>query len=136
MTDISDFDSFLLEARQQTERHRLLLVFVKTVLPEEADEQQAARYQAGAGGGLVPVMYVNKAPEEIASFCHLVEESRQLADDWQMVLVGALFGRDGQMPTAAAVEETMQRIIRTIHAGGDLSGLLAFDRDGGPVRFE
>ncbi len=135
MTEITDFDSFLQAARQQDEPQRLLLVFVKTVLPEDADERQMARYQAGGGGALVPIMYVDKAPDEIAGFDSLLQESRQLADDWQMVLAAALVGQGGQPPVATAVEDTTQRIIRTIHAGGDLSGLLAFDRNGDPVRF-
>ena len=135
MTEITDFDSFLQVARQQQEPQRLLLVFVKVVLPEDADEQQVSRYHAGGGGALVPLMYVDKAPDEIASFEDLLQESRQMADDWQMVLAAALSGRDGQSPAAAAVEQTTQRMIRTIHAGGDLSGLLVFDRDGDPVQF-
>lgn len=135
MTEITDFDSYLAAARGQPEPQRLLFVFVKTVLPEDHDEAEAARYREGRGGGLLPVMYVDKGPDEVAGFDALAQESRQMGEDWHIVLTAALAGRHGEAPSEERVQETFDSIIRTIHAGGDLSGLLAFDRDGEPLVF-
>lgn len=135
MFEIDSFDALLEAARREPEPQRLLMVFVKTVLPEDADEEQSRRFQAGGGGGLIPVMYVDKAEDELSSFADLVEESRQMSEDWQMVLVGCISGQGGRAPTAEDAEEPFKLIIRSIHAGGDLSHLAAFDRDGDPVRF-
>ena len=89
MTRITDFDSFLAAARAQPEPQRLRFVFVKAVLPADADAAETARYEAGRGGGLLPVTYVDKHPDEVAGFEALREESRRHADDWQILLAGA-----------------------------------------------
>ena len=136
MSEITDFDSFLAVARQQAEPQRLLFVLVKTVLPEDATETEKARFEAGQGGGLLPVMYVDKRPGEVSDFGQLLEESRQMGEDWNILLAGALTGRGGQPPSDEDVDEAFSSIIKNIHAGGDLSGLLAFDRDGDPLHFE
>lgn len=136
MSEITDFDSFLAAAREQAEPQRLLFVLVKTVLPEDADEAEKARFEAGQGGGLLPVMYVDKRPDEVKSFDALAEESRAMGEDWNIVLAGALAGQEGEPPSDDDVEHAFSSIIKNIHAGGDLSGLLAFDRDGDPLRFE
>ena len=136
MIEISDFDSFLQAAREQPESQRLLFVLVKTVLPEDADATETARFEAGQGGGLLPVMYVDKDPEGVNGFQALVEESRQMGEDWNILLAGALTGRNGQPPSQEDVDEAFSSIIKQIHAGGDLSGLLAFHRDGTPLHFE
>jgi len=135
MNPIDSFDALLEAARREPEPQRLLMVFVKAVLPEDADEEQIHRFEAGDGGGLVPVMYVDKAEDELTSFADLAEESRQMSEDWQMVLVACLSGRDGRAPSPDDAEEPLKLIVRSIHAGGDLSHLAAFDRDGDPVRF-
>ncbi len=133
MSGITDFDSFLAAARAQPEPQRLLFVFAKTILPADADAAEAARYEAGQGGGLLPVTCVEKHPDEVAGFEALREESRRHGDDWQILLAGALAGRDGRADED--VDRAFDSIIRNVHAGGDLSGLLAFDRDGDPLRF-
>ncbi|MBA1145702.1 ribonucleotide reductase subunit alpha [Ectothiorhodospiraceae bacterium WFHF3C12] len=133
--EIDSFDALLQAARSQPEPQRLLLVFVKTALPEDADEEQVQRFEAGEGGGLVPVMYVDKAADELGGFAELVRESEQMSEDWHMVLVGALDGRGGRPPTPEEAEEPLKNIVRAIHAGGDLGHLAAFDREGWPVRF-
>jgi len=135
MVEIDSFDSLLEAARAEPEPQRLLMVFVRTVLPEDADERQRQDFEAGNGGGLVPVMYVDKAEDELTGFDDLLEESRQLSEDWHLVLVGCLAGREGRAPTPEDAEEPLKTIIRNIHAGGDLGYLLAFDRVGDPVRF-
>lgn len=135
MNEITDFDSFLAAARAQDEPQRLLFVFVKTVLPEDAGEAEAARYEQGRGGGLLPVMYVDKRPDEVAGFDALREESRQQGEDWDMVLAAALAGGGDTPPSDDDVEQAFSSIIKNIHAGGDLSGLIAFDRDGDPLQF-
>jgi hypothetical protein len=135
MPEIVNFDSFLGHAHGSDEPQRLLFIFVRVELPEDATEEERRRYEAGQGGGLVPVMYVDKAPEEVMDFSSLVEESQARGEEWHMVLAAALVG-EGAPPAAAEVEETFNGIIQTVHTGGDLSSLLAFDREGDPVVFD
>jgi len=135
MSTITGFDSLLRTAREQSEPQRLLFVFVKTALPEDASAAEVRRYHEGRGGGLMPVMYVDKSPDEIDGFDTLRAESGQMDADWHMVVVAALAGRAGQAPSEPDVAEACNSIIRTIHAGGDLSHLLVFDRAGDPIHF-
>ena len=134
MTEIVDFDSFLEIAQASNEPQRLLFVFLKVALPEDASEAERQRYDQGNGGGLVPVMYVDKDPGEVQGFSGLTEESQAMGEDWQMVLAAALVG-EGEPPSESSVEDAFSRIIQTVHAGGDLSSMLACDREGDPVIF-
>ena len=75
--DISSFDDLLQAARMQPEPQRLLFVFAAVELPDDATPAQRARFEAGQGGALVPLMCVDKTPQELASFDVLVAEARQ-----------------------------------------------------------
>ena len=66
--DISSFDDLLQAARMQPEPQRLLFVFAAVELPDDATPAQRARFEAGQGGALVPLMCVDKTPQELASF--------------------------------------------------------------------
>jgi hypothetical protein len=63
--NISSFDDLLQAAMQQAQPQRLLFVFASADLPADSTEEQRARFQAGEGGALVPVMCVDKAPDEL-----------------------------------------------------------------------
>lgn len=135
--EISSFDDLLLAARQQPEPQRLLFVFAAVELPDDATPAQRARYDAGEGGALVPLMCVDKAPEELASFDALVQEASQFTapgHDWAMVFVAALSGRLNQAPASAEAEGSLQRMVDAIKAGTH-GAYIPFDRRGQPVRF-
>ena len=63
--DISSFDDLLHAARLQPEPQRLLFVFVGVELPDDATPAQRARFEQGQGGALVPLMCVDKTPQEL-----------------------------------------------------------------------
>ena len=72
---IASFDDLLQAARAQTAPQRLLLVFAGAELPDDASATQRAEFEAGQGGALVPLMCVDKRPEEITSFVQLRTEA-------------------------------------------------------------
>ncbi|MDZ7748707.1 MAG: hypothetical protein U5K43_07575 [Halofilum sp. (in: g-proteobacteria)] len=78
---------------------------------------------------------MDKRPDDVAGFEALRAESREQGEDWDIVLAAALSGRGDAAPGDDDIEQAFSSIIKNIHAGGDLSGLLAFDRDGDPLRF-
>jgi len=66
----------------------------------------------------------------------LVEESKQVGQEWQMVLIAILAGKNGVAPSSEVAEEPLKKMVRTVQAGGDLSPFLMFDSSGDPVIFD
>jgi hypothetical protein len=130
--NISSFDDLLRAAREQSEPQRLLFVFASAVLPDDSTSEQRERFEAGQGGALTPLMSVDKSPEELAAFSVLLEESRQFGNDWAIVFVASLSGRDGRAPTSKEADQSLQRMIESIKAGS-IGSFMPFDRRGEPV---
>jgi hypothetical protein len=130
--NISSFDDLLHAARQQPEPQRLLFVFASADLPEDSTAEQRARFQAGEGGALVPIMCADKTPEELRNFADLVQESSQFGQEWIIVFAAALSGIAGVAPTSATAEKALERMVESIKAG-TLSTFIPFDRKGQTV---
>jgi hypothetical protein len=131
---ISSFDDLLRSARAQATPQRLLFVFATAGVPDDATAQERARFEAGQGGTLTPLMCVDKAPEELASFETLLEESRQIDRAWDIVFVAALSGTADASPTSSEAEAPLQRMIDSIKSGR-VGGFIPFDVQGLPVQF-
>ena len=131
---ISSFHDLLAAAREQDQPQRLLFVFAGAELADDCTAEQRARFEAGQGGALVPLMSVDKAPDEIASFDALELESRQFGRDWVIVFVAAMSGRNGVAPSSADATEPLQRMTASIKSG-QLATFIPFDRQGQPVDF-
>lgn len=108
---------------------------MQAVLPKDHDVDEARRFELGQGGGLKPIMCVDKTLDELGSFAELVEESKQMEQDWKIVLVASLAGRNGTLPSSEETEYPLKTMVQTVESGGDLSRYMAFDRDGAPVQF-
>lgn len=131
--EISSFDDLLQAARSQHEPQRLLFVFTGVELPDDATPAQQADFAAGHGGALVPLMCVDKPPDEITSFAALAQESSQFGHDWRMVFVAALSGTLNHAPTTEDAEAPLQRMVDAIKQG-QLRAFIPFDRNGVPVQ--
>jgi hypothetical protein len=113
------------------------MVFVATELPEDASAEQRARFAEGEGGALVPLMCVDKTPEELDSFATLLAESQQFElpyQPWRLVFTAALSGSNGQAPTSEDAESPLERMVESVKLGM-FGNLLPFDRQGQPVHF-
>lgn len=132
--EISSFSDLLTAARAQQEPQRLLFVFAAAELEDDSTEEQRRRFEAGEGGALVPVMSVDKAPDELADFATLVEESRQFGKPWSLVFVAAMSGRSGAVPLVGDVEQALDRMTESIKTG-NLSAFIPFDHEGHTVQF-
>jgi hypothetical protein len=131
---ISSFDDLLRAARGQTQPQRLLFVFAGVELPDDSTPEQCERFREGQGGALVPLMCVDKRPEELNSFSELVRESSQFGQQWGIVFAAALSGQSNQAPTSEAAEAPLQRMVEAIKRG-DHSTFIPFDQNGHPVQF-
>jgi hypothetical protein len=134
MTEPSHFDQLLQMAASQAEPHRLLFVFAASELPDDATPAQRARFAAGEGGALAPLMCVDKGPDELRDFDALLQESRRAGPPWQVVFAAALPGERGQPPTTAQIENALQAMVQAIHDGG-VGRFAAFGPTGDPLDF-
>ena len=130
--DISSFDDLLKAARSQAEPQRLLFVFAGVELPEDATPAQRERFEAGQGGALVPLMCVDKRPDELASFDTLIGESSQFGHDWGIVFAAAMSGTLDRMPSSEDAEEPLQRMVEAIKRG-EIGAYIPFDPRGQAV---
>jgi hypothetical protein len=130
--NIASFDDLLQAARLQAEPQRLLFVFTSAELPQDSTPAQRAHFQSGQGGALVPMMCVDKAPDELKTFADLVDESSQFGGAWSIVFAAALSGMAGVAPSSATAEKALQRMVDAIKAG-TLGTFIPFDRQGQPV---
>ena len=129
---IANFDDLLRAAREQPEPQRLLFVFANAELPDDSTPEQRAHFQAGQGGALTPLMSVDKMPEELDTFAALVAESCQFGQEWVVVFVAGLSGRDGHAPTSEQADQSLQRMIEAIKTGA-FGSFMPFDRQGQPM---
>lgn len=131
---LSNFDDLLRAARSQAQPQRLLFVFAGAALPDDSTQEQAIRFANGEGGTLLPLMAVDKAPDELVDFPTLVEESLQFGPTWQILFAAAIAGRNGSAPSAAQVEPALQEMVESIRH--DRHGAwMPFDRQGDLVVF-
>ena len=133
--NISTFDDLLCAARQQPEPQRLLFVFANAVLPDDSTAAQRAGFAVGQGGALMPVMSVDKTPEELETFAVLEAESRQFGADWAIVFAASLGGRGGRAPSSTEADHALQQMIESIKAGA-IGSFIPFDRQGQPMLLE
>lgn len=131
---ISSFEDLLQAAAEQPEPQRMLFVFVAKGPPEDRSANNAASFRAGSGGTLTPIVCVDKAATEVASFAALAEESKATGAHWDIVLAACLAGRNGRAPTASEVDKGLEAMVDAVKTGSELWRFLAFDHRGEPLQ--
>lgn len=131
---LASFQDLLDAAHRQSEPQRLLFVFARVELPENASAEQQARFEKREGGTLSPVLCVDKVPAEVANFAALAEESANTGQDWDIVFVGSLSGRAGIAPNADEAAQPLRFMVNAIN-DGQVAQFAAFDRDGEILQF-
>lgn len=131
---LASFQDLLDAAHRQPEPQRLLFVFAKVELPENASAQQLERFENREGGTLTPSLCVDKAPAEIENFAALVTESETTGQAWDMVFVGSLSGRAGIAPSADEAAQPLRFMVNAIN-NGQVAQFATFDRNGAVLQF-
>lgn len=133
MIRLSSFDDLLTAARAQPAPQRLLLVFARIGLPDDATAEQRESFEAGRGGALTPVMCVDKDPAALPSFAALAADAEATGQAWSVVFATVLDARDGIDLSAAQVEHAMTQMIDAI-GNGRIQPFALFDKAGRPLR--
>ncbi len=96
---ISSYSDLIKATHTEQEPQRLLFVFCRAELPDDASAEEKAAFEQGEGGALTPVICVDKTPDDVTEFSALVEESRSTGQSWDVVFVAAMSGRAGTAPS-------------------------------------
>lgn len=132
--NIENFNDLLMAARAQPTPQRLLFVFVGVELPDDATAEQREQFEAGHGGALVPLMCVDKTPQELESFDGLLQEAAQFGQPWALVFAAALSGAGATAPTSADADTALQAMVEAVKRG-DIQAYIPFDAQGHTVHF-
>ncbi len=135
MVEITDYKSLLAVGKQQIEPQRFLFVFLQTFLSDDHSDEDKQQFQSGQGGELKAIMCVDRDLAELTDFADLVLESKQMEQEWNIVLVACLSGKNGNHPTSEEAEEPLKIMVQAVQNGGDLSKYLAFDKQGELLQF-
>jgi hypothetical protein len=135
MTKIIDYKTLLMAGRKQPESQRFLFVFLEATLPENHNDEDKQHFESGHGGELTPLMCVDKDLEELTNFTDLVTESEQINQDWSIVLVACLSGKNGLPTSTESVEKSLKMMVQATQDGSAFSKFLAFNRQGVLLRF-
>lgn len=126
---IECYTDLLKAAAAQPESQRLLFVFCKAELPEDASAAEKEQFEQGNGGSLLPVTCVDKAVDEVSHFEQLVKESTATGQHWDIVFIAALSGRAGIAPSSDEAQQPLTMMVESIRLG-NLGNYLPFNRGG------
>lgn len=131
--NITHYQDLIQHANQEVEPQRLLFVFTKAELPEEATPKQIEEFARGEGGVLIPSTCVDRLPEEVSEFDILLKESKETGFEWDIVFVAAMSGRGGIAPSTDECLQPLKMMMQQIQMG-IISNFLALDRKGEVVQ--
>ncbi|MBD3641404.1 MAG: ribonucleotide reductase subunit alpha [Marinobacter sp.] len=114
---ISNYQDLIQATREQAEPQRLLFVFCRAELPDDASAEEKAAFERGEGGALTPVICVDKTPDEAPDFNTLAQESQATGQPWDMVFVAAMSGRGGIAPSSDEAQQPLTMMVEGIRMG-------------------
>jgi len=123
---VSNFQSLITAAKQQSQPQRLLFLFAKA----ETEDKKQSKQQRGT---ISPLMCVDKLPEELTTFAAFSDEADDISPDWDFMLAVGLSGQNGEAPSSDDAEPFLNQMISNLTAGQDLSQYVIFDREDNPV---
>lgn len=132
---ITSYSDLIQTSRQQADPQRLLFVFCRAELPDDASKDEKAAFERGEGGALTPVICVDKTPQEAPEFSALVEESRATGQPWDVVFVAAMSGRGGVEPSTDEAQQPLTMMVESIRLG-HISNYLPLNAQGDAVSLQ
>ena len=131
---ISNFADLMAAAVEQPHPQRLLFMFAKAELPSGNTLAQKPASENQQGGELRAVMCVDKLPEELSDFEHLVAESKHTGKSWDVVFVTSMSGQGGVAPSSDAASRPLDMMVESLR-NGNIGNYLAFNQAGELLQF-
>ncbi len=116
------FNDLVAEAQKQDHPQRLLFLFA------QIEKQESKKHKRRQRGALVPLMCVDKLPEELSSFESFSAEADRVSPDWDFILAAGLSGENQLTPTTEDAEPYLNQMANDLMMGADLSKYVVVDR--------
>jgi len=126
---IQNYADLIKTAQQEPNPQRLLFVFARAVLPDDATTEEKLAFEKGEGGALDPILCVDKTPDEAASFATLIAEAETTGHSWNIAFVSAMSGHAGQELNSDECIQPLNMMVEQIRLG-KISQFLAISREG------
>lgn len=129
---MTTFDQMVRSAAMEPTPQRLLFVFAAVELPPNATPAQRDAFAQGKGGMPVPLMCVDKAPQDIVSFAALSQEAQVFGKPWALLFAASLAGSPEEVPTSTDADKPLEKMVEAIRMG-NFSDCIVFDTQGEPL---
>jgi len=123
----SNFEQLLVKTKQQDQPQRLLFLFAKT------SETKKSRKRDDKKGTIVPVMVVDKQPDDLDTFSGLINEADHVNSNWDFVFVASLSGDNNQAPSEEDAEPYLNQMAQDIMSGNNIMRYVVYDRNENPI---
>jgi hypothetical protein len=129
---IESFDDLLAMARAEPHPCRLLTVLIKadTVFRRRGNAAEEAMDE----GLLEPLMSRDWAVTPDLDLAYITANADAVSNEWRFLMTAIMPGHRGVAPTSDVCEPHLDRMVRALRIGADLSAFVFFDRAGTPVR--
>ncbi|XOV79880.1 MAG: ribonucleotide reductase subunit alpha [Aestuariibacter sp.] len=124
---MSMFNELLVRAKEQPSPQQILFLFTATDVTRKSRKQDTQR------GTISPVMMVDKTPDELSNFAHLMQEADGINANWDMVFIACLSGNGAASPTPEDIEYFLKQMAKDVEGGTNIHRYVVFDRKENPI---
>ena len=124
------FKELLKLTHEQEQPQRLMFLFANA---ESTNSKKSKKHQKGT---ILPVMCVDKLPEELTTFAALKAEADTIEESWNFVFIASLSGENGMTPSEDDAEPFLNKMVNDVQTGNNVGRYVIYDKDENPIELE
>ena len=124
------FKELLKLTHEQEQPQRLMFLFANA---ESTNAKKSKKHQKGT---ILPVMCVDKLPEELTTFAALKAEADTIEESWNFVFIASLSGENGMTPSEDDAEPFLNKMVNDVQTGNNVGRYVIYDRGENPIELE
>ena len=124
------FKELLKLTHEQEQPQRLMFLFANA---ESTNTKKSKKHQKGT---ILPVMCVDKLPEELTTFAALKAEADTIEESWNFVFIASLSGENGMTPSEDDAEPFLNKMVNDVQTGNNVGRYVIYDRGENPIELE
>ena len=127
------FKELLKLTHEQEQPQRLMFLFANAESTNSKKSKKSKKHQKGT---ILPVMCVDKLPEELTTFAALKAEADTIEESWNFVFIASLSGENGMTPSEDDAEPFLNKMVNDVQTGNNVGRYVIYDRDENPIELE